>query len=49
MHLRYSLRFAPWTQAAGDLIETGFRKAAGGTQQNSIAGFFDEDWKLPAQ
>ena len=41
MHLRYGLRFALGPQAAGDLIETGFREAAGGTQQNSIDRFFD--------
>jgi hypothetical protein len=44
MHLRYGLRLALAPQAAGYLIETGFREAASGTQQNSIAGFFDSEF-----
>jgi len=39
-HLRYGLRFALGPQAA-DLVESGFREATGGPQQNSIPGLFD--------
>ncbi len=40
-HLRRRLRFAFGPQTAGDLVEISFREAVRGTQQNSIAGFFD--------
>src|ERR1035437_9847554 len=40
-HLRQRLRFAFGPQAADDLVEIGYRKTDGWTQQNALTGFFD--------
>src|SRR5471030_1359717 len=42
-HLRQSCRFVFRPQTADDLVELGSGKEAGGTQQNSIAGFFHRE------
>src|ERR1035437_9965298 len=47
-HLRQRLRFAFGPQTADDLVEIGYQKTDGGTQQNALTGFFDGELRAGA-
>jgi hypothetical protein len=44
-HLRGRFRFAPGPQTAGHLFEIGIGEMGGGAEQNSVAGFFDLEFR----
>jgi hypothetical protein len=43
IHLSRGLRLAPGPKTTDNLVEIGFRKTVGGTQQNSIADIFHRE------